>query len=66
MGTESKISVEGAKSPDQSQGSSGTEIEQTDRSAVVPVAEALIYARIRQLRGTVSFTRTIRSLKADR
>ena len=45
---------------------SGTGITQTVRAGLALVAASRIYARLRQLRGQVRFTRTLAELKADR
>ena len=48
------------------QQASGTGITQTVRSGLQLVAASRTYARLRQLRGKVHFTRTLAELKADR
>lgn len=48
------------------QRASGTGITQTVRTGLQLVAASLTYARLRQLRGKVCFTRTLTELKADR
>jgi hypothetical protein len=45
---------------------SGTGITQTVRAGLELVAASQTYARLRQLRGKVRFTRTLADLKADR
>ena len=45
---------------------SGTGITQTVRTGLQLVAASRTYARLRQLRGKVRFTRTLAKLKADR
>jgi hypothetical protein len=45
---------------------SGTGITQTVRAGLEMVAASQTYARLRQLRGKVRFTRTLTDLKADR
>jgi hypothetical protein len=45
---------------------SGTGITQTVRVGLELVAASQTYARLRQLRGKVRFTRTLAELKADR
>ena len=45
---------------------SGTGITQTVRAGLELVAASRTYARLRQLRGQVRFTRTLAELKADR
>ena len=45
---------------------SGTGITQTVRTGLQLVAASRTYARLRQLRGKVRFTRTLTELKADR
>jgi hypothetical protein len=44
----------------------GTGITQTVRTGLQLVAASQSYARLRQLRGKVRFTRTLAELKADR
>ena len=48
------------------QRSSGTGLTQTVRTGLQLVAASQTYARLRQLRGTVRFSRTLAELKADR
>jgi hypothetical protein len=67
MGTGRKITIEIA--PDlleKAQLASGTGITQTVRTGLQLVAASQTYARLRQLRGKVRFTRTLDELKADR
>jgi hypothetical protein len=67
MGTARKITVE--VPPDlleRAQRASGTGITQTVRLGLQLVAASHAYARLRQLRGKVLFTRTLAELKADR
>ena len=45
---------------------SGTGITQTVRTGLQLVAASGAYARLRELRGKVRFTRTLAQLKADR
>lgn len=51
---------------EKAQRASGTGITQTVRTGLQLVAASLTYARLRQLRGKVRFTRTLAELKADR
>ncbi len=51
---------------EKAQQASGTGITQTVRTGLQLVAVSLTYARLRQLRGKVRFTRTSAELKADR
>jgi len=48
------------------QKASGTGITQTVRTGLQLVAASWTYARLRQFRGTVHFSRTFAELKADR
>jgi hypothetical protein len=48
------------------QQASGSGITQTVRTGLQLVAASRTYARLRQLRGKVHFTRTLSELKADR
>ena len=67
MGTVRKITVE--VSPellDRAQQASGTGVTQTVRTGLQLVAASQAYARLRQLRGQVRFTRTLDELKDDR
>jgi hypothetical protein len=51
---------------EQAQQDSGTGINQTIRTGLQLVAASRTYARLRNLRGKVRFTRTASELKADR
>ena len=51
---------------EKAQRASGTGITQTVRTGLQLVAASRTYARLRQLRGKVRFTRTFAELKADR
>lgn len=51
---------------EKAQRASGTGITQTVRTGLQLVAASRTYARLRQLRGKVRFTRTWVELKADR
>ena len=51
---------------ERAQQASGTGITQTVRTGLQLVAASRTYARLRQLRGKVRFTRTVAELKADR
>jgi hypothetical protein len=51
---------------ERAQQASGTGITQTVRNGLQLVAASRTYARLRQLRGKVRFTRTADELKADR
>ncbi|MFY9727270.1 MAG: hypothetical protein WB579_25710 [Bryobacteraceae bacterium] len=67
MDTARKITVE--VPPDlleRAQRASGSGITQTVRTGLQLVAASRAYARLRQLRGKVRFTRTFAELKADR
>ena len=67
METERKITVEVPQDLlDKAQRASGTGITQTVRTGLQLVAASRTYARIRNLRGKVRFTRTWAELKADR
>jgi hypothetical protein len=48
------------------QKASGSGVTQTVRTGLELVAASQAYARLRQLRGKVRFTRTLAELKADR
>ncbi len=48
------------------QRASGTGITQTVRAGLQLVAASKTYARLRQLKGKVRFSRTVAELKADR
>src|ERR1022692_1168562 len=67
METARKLSV--AVPPElleRAQRASGSDITQTVRTGLPPVAASQTYARLRQLRGKVRFTRTLAEVKADR
>ena len=67
MGTARKITVEVPQELlDKAQRASDTGITQTVRTGLQLVAASRTYARLRQLRGKVRFTRTLAELKADR
>jgi hypothetical protein len=67
METTRKITVEvPAELLDKVQRASGGGITQTVRTGLRLVAASHSYARLRQLRGKVRFTRTLDELKADR
>jgi hypothetical protein len=67
MGTARKITVEvPAELLETAQKASGEGITQTVRTGLQLVAASRTYARLRQLRGKVRFSRTARELKADR
>ncbi len=51
---------------DKAQKASGTGITQTVRIGLQLVAASRTYARLRQMRGTVRFSRTSAELKTDR
>jgi hypothetical protein len=51
---------------EKAQRASGTGITQTVRTGLQLVAASRSYARLRQLRGKVRFTRSLEELKADR
>ena len=51
---------------ERAQRASGTGITQTVRTGLQLVAASETYARLRQLRGKVHFSRTLAKLKADR
>jgi hypothetical protein len=62
-----KITVEiPAELLEKAQQASGTGITQTVRTGLQLVAASRAYARLRQLRGKVRFSRTLAELKADR
>ena len=62
-----KITVEiPADLLEKAQRASGAGITQTIRTGLKLVAASETYARLRQLRGKVRFTRTLADLKADR
>jgi len=67
METAQKITVEIPRELlDNAQKASGTGITQTVRMGLQLVAASRTYARLRQLRGKVRFSRTLTDLKADR
>jgi hypothetical protein len=67
METARKITVEVPRDLlEKAQRASGTGITQTVRTGLQLVAASRTYARIRNLRGKVRFTRTLAELKADR
>ena len=51
---------------EKAQRASGSGITQTVRTGLELVAASQAYARLRQFRGKVGFTRTLAELKADR
>ena len=62
-----KITVEvPEKLLERAQRASGTGVTQTIRAGLQLVAASRTYARLRQLRGKVHFSRTLAKLKADR
>ncbi len=67
METARKITVEvPIELLEKAQRASGAGITQTVRSGLRLLAASRTYDRLRQLRGTVRFTRTLAELKADR
>jgi len=67
METARKITVEiSSDLLEKAQRASGTGITQTVRTGLQLLAASRTYARLRQLRGKVRFTRTLAELKADR
>ena len=67
METARKITVEiSSDLLEKAQRASGTGITQTVRTGLQLLAASRTYARLRQLRGKVRFTRTLPELKADR
>jgi hypothetical protein len=67
MGRARKITIEVPPDLlDKAQRASGTGITQTVRAGLQLVAASQTYARLRQLRGKVRFSRTLTDLKADR
>ena len=67
MQTARKITVQiPSELLDKAQRASGQGITQTVRTGLQLVAASRTYARLRQLRGTVRFTRSLAELKADR
>ena len=62
-----KITVEvPAELLEKAQQATGSGVTQTIRTGLQLVAASEAYARLRQLRGTVQFSRTLADLKADR
>jgi len=67
MGIRRKITVEIPRDLlDRAQKASGTGITQTVRMGLQLVAASRTYARLRQFRGNVRFSRRLADLKADR
>lgn len=67
MKTARKITIEIPRELlEKAQRASGTGVTQTVRAGLQLVAASRTYARLRQLRGKVRFTRTLAELKADR
>lgn len=67
MKTARKITLEISQELlDKAQKASGTGITQTVRMGLQLVAASRTYARLRQFRGKVPFSRTLADLKADR
>jgi hypothetical protein len=67
MNTARKITVEVPLALlEKAQQASGTGVTQTVRTGLQLVAASRTYARLRQLRGKVRFSRTLAELKADR
>ena len=67
MRTARKITVEvPPELLERAQKASGSGITQTVRTGLQLVAATQAYARLRQLRGKVRFSRTLAELKADR
>ena len=67
METARKITVEvPLELLEKAQRASGAGITQTVRTGLRLLAASRTYDRLRQLRGTVRFTRTLAELKADR
>jgi hypothetical protein len=67
MDTARKITVEVPLGLlEKAQKASGTGITQTVRTGLELLAASRTYARLRRLRGKVSFARTLAELKADR
>ena len=67
METPRKITVEVPQELlDKAQRATGTGITQTVRTGLQLVAASRTYARLRQLRGKVRFSRTLAELKTDR
>lgn len=67
MDTKRKITIEVPRALlEKAQQASGTGVTQTIRTGLQIVAASRAYARLRQLRGKVRFSRTAAELKADR
>jgi hypothetical protein len=67
MDTARKITVEVPQDfLDKAQQATGTGITQTVRTGLELLAATQTYARLRQLRGKVRFSRSLAELKADR
>jgi len=67
MGKARKITIEIPPDLlDKAQRATGTGITQTIRAGLQLVAASQTYARLRQLRGKVRFSRTLAEIKADR
>lgn len=67
MGTTRKITVEvPLELLEKAQRASGAGVTQTVRTGLQLLAASEAYARLRKLRGTLRFTRTLAELKADR
>lgn len=67
MKTTRKITVEvPSELLEKAQRATGSGVTQTVRAGLKLVAASDAYARLRQLRGKVRFTRTLAELKADR
>jgi hypothetical protein len=67
MGASRKITVEAPPELlEKAQRATSSGITQTVRTGLQLVAASQAYARLRQLRGRVRFTRTLAELKADR
>ena len=67
MDTARKITVEvPPELLEKAQRATGSGVTQTVRSGLQLVAASQAYARLRQLRGKVRFTRTLAELKTDR
>lgn len=67
MNTARKITVEvPPELLEKAQRASGSGITETVRAGLQLVAASRAYARLRQLRGKVRFTRSVAELKADR
>ncbi len=67
MGASRKITVEvPPELLEKAQRATSSGITQTVRTGLQLVAASQAYARLRQLRGRVRFTRTLAELKADR